>query len=114
MQLNNKAYDVIKWLITVFLPAVGAFYWAMVEIWDFPRVTGVNGTINATIAFLGLLIGYSSRLYKKRDGLPDGDLLVTEADGEKYLALAVNRSIDDLTSKNSVRLVVVDKSNQTH
>jgi len=113
VRLSNKAYDVIKWLITIGLPAVGAVYWAMVEVWDFPRVTGVNGTINSIIVTLGMLIGYSTRKYKQREESPDGDLIVTDDEGEKYLSLAVNQSIDALTSKDAVRLIVVDKSDLT-
>lgn len=107
--LSNKLYDAIKWLITIGLPAVGALYFMLAEAWDFNNSRGVNGTINAIIAFLGLLIGYSGRQYRKGEGAPDGDLIVTNADGEKYLALGVNKSIEAMTSKDCVRLNVVEK-----
>jgi hypothetical protein len=110
--LSNKAYNFIKYLITIFLPAVGAFYFALAQIWDFPRLPGVNGTINAAIAFLGLLIGYSSKQYKK-SGESDptsGDLVVAEdpETGEKGLGLAINRdAFENLGDATKVTLNVV-------
>lgn len=108
--LSNKTYDILKWLATIGLPAVGAFYFALAQIWGFSNSMGVNGTINATIAFLGLLLGYSGRQYRKHEGAPDGDLFVMEEGGEKHLALGVNKSIEAMTSKDCVRLNVVEKS----
>jgi hypothetical protein len=115
--LTNKAYNVVKYLITIFLPAVGALYFALAQVWDFNRISGVNGTINAVITFGGLLIGYSTRQYKKtaeaQAGAPDGDLVVTAdpVDGHKYLGLVVNHdSVEAMTTKDQVTLNVVDKT----
>lgn len=108
MHLSNRAYNVIKWTITIFLPAVGALYYALAEIWDFQRIPGVNGTINAIITFLGLLIGYSSRQYNKSGAGSDGELIINEVDGEKFPALAAKgSSLDDFADKESVTLNVV-------
>lgn len=107
--LSNRAYDIIKWLITIGLPAVGAFYLAIGKIWNLPHIVGVNGTINTTIVFLGLLIGYSGRQYKKTEGAPDGDLIVAQDGDSKYLALGINTSIDEMTAKDTVVLKVVEK-----
>lgn len=110
MTLNNKAYDFLKWLITIFLPATGSLYFALSQVWHFPGAENVNGTINSICIFLGLLIGYSTRQYNRTTGAPDGDLIVT-ADpetGEKYLGLGVNRSVEAMTTKDQVKLNVVD------
>lgn len=114
MILNNKTYNFLKWFITIFLPGVGAFYFTLAQVWNFPQPEGVNGTINAIIVFGGLLIGISTRQYNKTVGAPDGDLIVEEVDGEKYLGLGVNKSIEDMASKNQVTLNVVDKSGTNH
>lgn len=113
MKLTNRAYDVTKYTITIFLPAVGALYYALAQVWDFDRIPGVNGTINALITFGGLLIGYSTKQYKKTDGAPDGDLVAQQDpdDGTKYLGLAVNaESVDQILAKDHVVLKVVDKT----
>lgn len=110
MRLGNKTYNTVKWFITIFLPGAGAFYFALAAIWHLPEPNGVNGTINAVIAFGGVLIGLSTRQYNKTEGAPDGDLIVNEVDGETYLGLGVNTSIDAMTSKDTVKLNVVDNS----
>jgi imidazoleglycerol phosphate synthase glutamine amidotransferase subunit HisH len=111
MKLSNKAYNFLKWFTTIFLPAVGAFYYALSEIWDFERTFALNATINAVIAFLGVLLGISTRQYNKetRSDTIDGDLVVSEVDGEKYLALGVNSSVEAMQSKDTVTLNVVNK-----
>lgn len=110
MNLSNKAYNVIKYMITIFLPAAGALYWSLWQIWDFPKIGNVNGTINALIAFGGLLIGYSTRKYNQTVNAPDGDLVVTHDpdSGEKYLGLGVNTSVAAMTAKQQVRLNVIE------
>lgn len=114
MQLSNKTYNRVKWLITIFLPAVGALYFALAQIWDFHRIAGVNGTINAIITFLGLLIGYSTKQYKKGEGAPpDSDIIVHQDpdDGTKYLRLAVTEeTLRNLESRAQVTLNVVDRT----
>lgn len=120
MTLTDKAYKVIKYTITIFLPAVGTLYFALAQVWDFNRIPGVNGTINAIITFGGLLIGYSTKKYNQNaengPGAPDGDLVVTQdpADGHKYLSLAVNHdSVEEMTNKDQVILNVVEKTAAT-
>jgi putative holin Dp-1 len=110
MQLSNAWYNRIKWIITIGLPAVGAFYFGLAQLWDFPRISGVNGTINLIITFLGLLIGYSTKQYNKTENQPDGDLIVVESDGEKHLGLAVNTSVEAMQAKDTVTLTVVNKT----
>lgn len=110
LTLPNKWYDRIKWTITVFLPALGAFYFVLAEAWDFPRVPGVNGTINGLIAFLGVLLNYSSKQYNKTVAAPDGDLIINEVDGEKFPALGVNVSLENMVAKDTVKLNVVDNT----
>ncbi len=107
--MSNKVYNFFKWFITIFLPAAGALYYAIVEIFDIPRLVGMNGLINAVIAFLGIVLGISTAQYNKTANAPDGDLIVAEdEDGGKYLGLGVNTSVEAMTSKSQVKLNVVD------
>ena len=34
--MNNKVYDILKWIAQIFLPALGTLYFALAGIWDFP------------------------------------------------------------------------------
>lgn len=65
MKLNNKTYDVLKWIAQILLPAVGTLYFALSKIWGFPFATEVVGTIAALDTFLGAILGISSANYNK-------------------------------------------------
>lgn len=65
MQMNNKTYDILKWVALCFLPAFCVLYATIGEVWDLPYVTQVVSTIAAVDTFLGAIIGISSAKYKK-------------------------------------------------
>lgn len=65
MKLSNKAYDVLKWIAQILLPAVGTLYFALSGIWGFPYAEAIVGTITAIDTFIGVLLGISSSQYKK-------------------------------------------------
>ena len=65
MKLNNKTYDVMKWIAQYLLPAVGALYFALSQIWGLPYGEEIVGTITAIDAFLGAILGISTMNYKK-------------------------------------------------
>ena len=67
MKLNNKAYDVLKWIALILLPALGTLYFALAGIWGFPYAEQIVGTITAIDTFLGVLLGISNNSYKKED-----------------------------------------------
>lgn len=65
MKLSNKAYDVLKWIAMVVLPAISALYFTVAGIWGLPYCEEVVGTIAAVDTFLGVLLGISSVQYSK-------------------------------------------------
>lgn len=67
MTLSNKAYDILKFIAQILLPAVGTLYFALARIWNFPYAEEIVGTITAIDAFLGALLGISSMNYNKKD-----------------------------------------------
>lgn len=67
MILPNKAYDIIKWIAMVCLPALGTLYFALAGIWGFPYGEQIVGTIMAVDTFLGALLGISSIQYKNQN-----------------------------------------------
>lgn len=68
MILNNRVYDVMKWISLVCLPALGTLYFALAGIWGFPYGEQIVGTIMAIDTFLGALLGISSIQYNKKIG----------------------------------------------
>lgn len=67
MKMNNKVYDILKWIALILLPALGTLYFALASIWGFPYAEQVVGTITAIDTFLGVLLGISTSSYKKED-----------------------------------------------
>lgn len=65
MKMNNKVYDVLKWIVMIVLPAVSTLYFALAGIWGFPYGEEVVGTIAAVDTFLGVILGISSISYNK-------------------------------------------------
>lgn len=61
--LNNVAYDVLKKIATIILPALGTLYFALCQIWGFPFGEEVIGTIAAVDTFLGAILGISTSNY---------------------------------------------------
>lgn len=66
MTLNDKTYDVLKWVAQVVLPAIGTLYAALAGIWGFPYGEQIVSTIMAVDLFLGALLGISTVQYKKQ------------------------------------------------
>ncbi|RGD80339.1 phage holin [Thomasclavelia ramosa] len=65
MKLNNKTYDLLKYVAQVVLPSVGTLYFALAGIWGLPFGEEIVGTITAINAFLGALLMISTSQYKK-------------------------------------------------
>ena len=64
--MSNKVYDVLKWITTVVLPAIGSLYFGLAGIWDFPYADQITGTITIVVTFLGIVLGISSAQYNKK------------------------------------------------
>lgn len=68
MKMDNKVYDVLKWITVICLPALGTLYFALSGIWGFPYAEQVVGTISAVTTCLGILLGISTAEYNKNGG----------------------------------------------
>lgn len=65
MILNNKAYDILKYIAQIVLPALATFYFAIAKIWGLPYGEEIVGTISAIDCLLGALLGISTHYYDK-------------------------------------------------
>lgn len=98
--LSNKAYDQLKFLAQVGLPALATFYASFGAIWGFPKTDQVVGTIVAFDLLLGLLLGVSTRVYTRSGAKYAGAVFlkdVTAQDGEtplKEVGVSFKPSID--------------------
>lgn len=84
--LSSQAYDIIKWLAQIGLPALGSLYFALAQIWNFPNAEKVVGTIVVIDTFLGALLSLSARSYNASESKYDGsiEVLSTEEGGKSF------------------------------
>lgn len=64
MKLPNKIYDVLKWLVILFIPALAVFYGKLATIWDLPFIDEIPDTLIGLDAFLGAILGLSTMSYE--------------------------------------------------
>ncbi len=65
MKLDNKTYDVLKWITMIVLPALSALYVGLGGIWGWPYIEQVAGSISCVTVFIGALLGISTSSYNK-------------------------------------------------
>ena len=63
--LDDKVYDVLKWVALVVLPAIATLYTALAGVWGLPYAQEIPATITAVDLFLGALLGVSTAQYNK-------------------------------------------------
>lgn len=63
--LSDKAYNTLKWVTMVALPATGGLYFGLSQIWGFPFGEEIVGTLALVATFLGALLGVSTYNYNK-------------------------------------------------
>ena len=68
MKLQNRTYDILKWITTIVLPACGTLYFALSGIWGFPYGEQIVGTITAIVTFFGVVLGISTKNYNADKG----------------------------------------------
>lgn len=65
MKLSNTVYDIMKYLTIIVLPAVGALYTGLSQIWSFPYASEIPATITVICTFLGAILCISTAEYNK-------------------------------------------------
>lgn len=73
IKLDNRVYDVLKWIVMIVLPALGVLYSAIAGLWGWPYAKEIVGTLAAVEAFLGALIGVSTAAYRREDAAHDSE-----------------------------------------
>lgn len=63
--MDDKTYDILKFIAQIVLPALGTFYFAISSIWNLPYTEQIVGTITALDTLLGTILGISTNKYNK-------------------------------------------------
>ena len=107
--LSDKMYNRLKWITLVVLPASGALYFGLAQLWGLPKGNEVVGSLAIIATFLGALIGVSTKAYNKLPEDVDGYLGangIDEDTGRPNLAMTLNKLPEELLGKETVKLRV--------
>lgn len=100
--LGDSAYNRLKQSTTVIIPAVGALYFALAQIWGLPKAEEVVGTLAALNTFLGLVLGISTRSYNRSDTKYAGIIEVEDTPDVKNLNIILNEATKPLETQQEV------------
>ena len=105
--ISDAVYNTLKFFTLIVLPALGALYFGLSQIWDFPNGEQVVGTISLIGVFLGSMLGLSTHRYNNSDARFDGDLVVdTTGETKDVYTFEVKTPIDELRHKNMLMIKV--------
>lgn len=65
LKINDRVYDVLKWVAMLFLPALAVLVKTVFAVWKIPFGDEISTTIMALDAFLGAILGISTIQYNK-------------------------------------------------
>lgn len=78
MKFSNGIFDILKWCVLVFIPALTTLYVTLSGVWQFPYAAEVAKTSSAVCAFFGALLGISNLAYKQ-----ENDIVVVPKETDK-------------------------------
>lgn len=65
MKLNDRIYDILKWIVMIVIPALTTAYVGLSAIWGFPYAEEIAKTSAVVCTLLGALLGISTAQYNK-------------------------------------------------
>lgn len=68
MRIPDSAYNVLKWVGLILLPACAWLVARIAPAWGWTNTDAIVTTLNATGTFIGVLIGVSTLNYYKDGG----------------------------------------------
>lgn len=105
--LNEKTYNILKWVAIIFIPALCTALFAIGQIWDVENIGKIVGTLVALNTLLGVSIGVSTATYNASDAKYDGviDPMTANAQTSEN-ALRLRGDEYDVANQKSVLLKV--------
>lgn len=105
--LSNELYDFLKFLALIALPAIGAAYFALGDIWNLPYAEQVVGTITIIDTLLGTLLGISASQYQGQiQGKLIGFMDVKQTETGKKYVLNFPGDLDEIDSHDRITFKV--------
>lgn len=67
MKMNDKLYDIMKWVAMIVIPALTTAYVGLAAIWAFPYAEEIAKTSAVICTLLGALLGISTAQYNRQN-----------------------------------------------
>lgn len=110
IRFTNGAYDVLKPIALIWLPAIATLYTVLAAIWGFGDVEAVVGSISAVDGFLGAALHLSTNPTPQQSS-SGGQLVIANTEsGGKSMYLVLESEIEDLEKQKQILLTVTPKS----
>ncbi len=104
--LSNRMYNFLKWMAAGVLPAFGAFYFGLDDIWHgLPKVDEVVGTTTLLNTFLGAVLLIGTKSYNNSESKYDGKVIISH-DPEVKDVIQLDTHPQDLGAAKQVTLKV--------
>ena len=71
--VNDRIYDVLKWITMIVIPALATAYVGFAAIWGWPYADEIAKTAAVICTLLGALLGISTAQYNKQVDTPEDD-----------------------------------------
>lgn len=110
--LGDRSYRTLKQTATLILPAAGALYFTLAQIWHLPKAEEIVGSVAAVNTFVGVLLGVSTRSYNRSDSKYAGAIKVEDNGEKKMFSLELNEDPETLELRDEVTFRV--DGNGTH
>jgi hypothetical protein len=109
--MSDALYEKLRFLAVILLPALGALYFGVAQIWGLPKAEEVVGTLVVVDTFLGALLGFARQKYENSDVGYDGHIYLSEGEtpDSKTAGLNVTTPASELEGKRTARLKVHKK-----
>lgn len=79
--MGNKTYNTLKWTALILLPALGALYFGLGQLWHFPKIEEVVGSVTVLETFIGLILRKSAVNYGTAKTIGDVVVMQDSEDG---------------------------------
>jgi imidazoleglycerol phosphate synthase glutamine amidotransferase subunit HisH len=110
--LGDATYTAVKNIAAIVLPAFGALYFTLAQIWHLPNAEQVLGTVAAVNTFFGVVLGIATKSYNNSDTKYAGEVAFEAVDGDettKMMVARLNTHPQVIASMDSATFKVVDK-----
>lgn len=96
--LSDSMYNVVKKSATIVLPALGALYFSLAQIWGLPNAEEVMGSIAAVNTFLGVVVQISKKSYYASGAQYVGEIQVEDRGNKKVASLVLDGDPEEVLS----------------